>query len=116
MLIFAGAGLGGVFRYLISLGLKTETNGFPISTFVVNVMGCLLIGFLFYAISAGKDELRSFLIIGILGGFTTFSSFGIEFINLYRSGQLKIGLWYAGLSNIAGFAAVYLGVKLSQWI
>ncbi|MFI4918857.1 MAG: fluoride efflux transporter CrcB [Legionellales bacterium] len=98
MLVFLGAGLGGVFRYWTSsivywfLGRQ-----FPYGTLVVNATGCFLMGLLFVLILDRLDgigpQLRSLLLIGFLGGYTTFSSFSIETLNLFESGAwLSAGL------------------------
>ncbi len=115
ILIFLGAGLGGVLRYLVSNGVHSFLGkNFPYGTLVVNVSGCLLMGFLFVLILDRFDgvgpQLRSLLLIGLLGGYTTFSSFSIETINLIENGQ-----WiYAGsnilLSTILGIAAAWIGI------
>ena len=98
LLIFLGAGLGGVFRYWVSnsaywfLGRE-----FPYGTLIVNTTGCFLMGFLFTFILGRFNEigpqLRSLILIGFLGGYTTFSSFSIETINLFENGAwLSAGL------------------------
>lgn len=100
MLIFLGSGLGGISRYGVSL-LTYSVLGkqFPYGTLVVNVTGCFLMGLLFELIIERFDgigvPLRAFLLIGFLGGYTTFSSFSIETINLIENDQ-----WLSGLSNI----------------
>ena len=115
LLIFLGAGLGGVFRFWISnstywiLGRQ-----FPYGTLVVNVSGCFLMGLLFiillerfYCIG---PQLRSFLLVGFLGGYTTFSSFSIETLNLFENGAWLAAAMNILLSVILCMAAAWLGV------
>lgn len=100
LLIFFGAGLGGVARYWVSnVVYLCLGRQFPYGTLVVNASGSFLIGFLFVIIMercAGvAPQLRSLLLIGFLGGYTTFSTFSIETLNLLESGS-----WLSAISNI----------------
>lgn len=100
LLIFLGAGIGGVFRYWISSLVHHFTDRqFPYGTLVVNVSGCFVMGLLFVLVIERFDglgpQLRSFLLIGLLGGYTTFSSFSIETFNLFENGA-----WLSGSLNI----------------
>src|SRR6476469_979184 len=93
--------LGGVVLH------QTEAWDFPLSTFCVNVLGCLVIGLL--AALAEQHDLfsgsaRSFLFTGLLGGFTTFSAFGYETVFLLRRGLVQTSFLYVGLSVICGLA------------
>src|SRR4029079_8209668 len=106
--------IGSVLRYLLS-GLVQDWSGrddFPVGTLAVNVLGCLVIGLLSQlAESRGalSPETRAFVIVGILGGFTTFSSFGNETMNLWRDRQTYLALLNVGLHVVVGLAAVWLG-------
>jgi len=115
-LLWVGAGgfLGAISRYLIGGWVHRfpGTGGFPYGTLAVNALGCLVIGFL-GALSETRSlfspELRLFVFLGLLGGFTTFSSFGYETLALARDGQFA-----AALANIAaqlalGLAGVAIG-------
>ncbi|MCC5791165.1 MAG: fluoride efflux transporter CrcB [Legionellaceae bacterium] len=111
-LIFLGAGLGGVFRYWISNGTYGLLGrNFPYGTLVVNATGCFLMGLLFVLILAKVDRdmapaLRSLFLIGFLGGYTTFSSFSIETLNLF-----EIGDWLNASLNI--IASVFLCIVMT---
>lgn len=100
LLIFIGAGIGGVCRYGIANGIYTWLGReFPYGTLVVNVSGSFLMGLLSVIIldrfSTISSPLRALLLIGLLGGYTTFSSFSLETITLFEN-----GLWLKGLLNI----------------
>jgi fluoride exporter len=113
LLIGTGGFIGSVARYLVSrLGSHIEWLSIPVGTLVVNVAGSLLIGFLI-GISEKSPiltvEWRMFLMVGLCGGFTTFSTFSGENLMLLKNGQVFPMLLYTGLSIILGFTAVYLG-------
>jgi len=112
-LVAIGGGFGAVCRYLLSATfLRGVGNGFPLGTFVVNLLGCLLIG-LWAGFAARhawlNGEIRLLLTTGILGGFTTFSAFGLESVQLLRRGDPGLAGVYAGGSVILGLALVMLG-------
>jgi CrcB protein len=113
LLIGTGGFIGSVARFLISrLNTRVEWFSIPIGTLTVNILGSLLIGFLI-GISEKSPiltvEWRMFLMVGLCGGFTTFSSFSGENLVLLKKGQILPMLLYTGLSNFLGFTAVYLG-------
>ena len=113
LLIGLGGFVGSVARFLVSkLNTRIDWLSIPIGTLTVNVLGSLLIGFLI-GISEKSPiltvEWRMFLMVGLCGGFTTFSSFTGENLTLMRNGQFLPLLLYTGLSILLGFTAVYLG-------
>ena len=113
LLIGTGGFIGSVARYLVSrLNTRIDWLSIPIGTLTVNVLGSLLIGFLI-GISEKSPvltlEWRMFLMVGLCGGFTTFSSFSGENLVLMKNGQILPLLLYTGLSIFLGFIAVYLG-------
>lgn len=115
LLIFLGAGLGGVLRYGVSSGVHSLLGKqFPYGTLFVNVSGCFLMGFLFVLIMDRFDgigpQLRSLLLIGLLGGYTTFSSFSIETINLIENGQWLGASMNIFLSTMLCIVAAWVGV------
>jgi CrcB protein len=118
-LIFIGAGIGGVLRYWISYSIyHLFGRQFPSGTLVVNVSGCLLIGFLFVLlldrfVGAGP-QLRSLLLVGLLGGYTTFSSFSFETISLMENGMWLSAILNIVLSVFLCLAATWLGLLLGR--
>lgn len=115
LLIFLGAGIGGVLRYWISNGIyQLLGREFPYGTLVVNVSGCFLMGLLFILsierFDGTSTELRALLLIGLLGGYTTFSSFSIETINLFENGNGLAAASNILLSIVLCIAATWLGV------
>ena len=114
-LIFLGAGVGGVLRYWVStLTYSIVGKQFPYGTLLVNVTGCLLMGLLFVLTMERFDgfgpQLRSLLLIGLLGGYTTFSSFTIETVNLIENGQWAYASANILLSALCCIAATWIGV------
>lgn len=115
VLIFLGAGIGGVLRYWISTFVYSFVNRpFPYGTLFVNVSGSLLMGILFVLIMDRFENfgppLRSLLLIGLLGGYTTFSSFSIETINLIENGQWIGACMNIVLSTFLCIMAAWIGV------
>src|SRR5512140_2273966 len=109
-----GGALGSVSRYLLGTWTQSVTKSidFPYGTLTVNLIGCFVIGFLSQlaeARGAFTSESRAFVFIGILGGFTTFSSFGNDTINLARGGEFWNALANIGLNVVIGLLAVWLG-------
>ena len=121
MLVGAGGFVGAVMRYAVS-GLVqgwSRSIGFPYGTLAVNVLGCLVIGVLAHLADARavfSQETRLFVFIGVLGSFTTFSTFGNETINLLRDGESLMALAYVGLHLLAGLGAVWLGHTMAWQI
>jgi CrcB protein len=111
--IAAGAALGGVLRYLMSGWVQAAAGGvFPAGTLAVNVCGCLLIGVVAQlAESTGlvPPHLRLLLVTGVLGGFTTYSTFANEAFLMGRAGEQALALAYVALHLLLGLGAVWLG-------
>lgn len=110
----AGSCVGGVVRYLLSNAIQENNwvNPFPWSTFTVNILGCLAIGFIYGLLDRGfnmSEELKLFLTVGFCGGFTTFSTFINENFQMMEASRIGIMAAYAGISVIAGLLCVYLG-------
>ena len=109
-----GGALGSISRYL--LGAWTLTLGknidFPYGTLAVNLIGCFVIGFLSQLMetrSSFTAEARAFIFIGLLGGFTTFSAFGNDTINLLREGRMFHALANVAANVIVGLALIWFG-------
>lgn len=115
--IGAGSFIGGVCRFLLSQFIQTKfPSSFPFATFAVNVIGCLSIGIvygLFFKNSLG-NEWRLFLATGILGGFTTFSAFTFETVELIKNGKINLALLYIGASILLGLAATFIGWQVTK--
>ncbi|CAK8714359.1 fluoride efflux transporter CrcB [Candidatus Electrothrix laxa] len=115
-LSFIGAGgfTGAVLRFLVSSWVQGRSGSlvFPLGTLTVNMIGCLLIGFLSTLIEIKamfSPETRSFILIGLLGAFTTFSTFGNETLNLIRESRIELALLNAGGQVFIGVFLVWLG-------
>jgi fluoride exporter len=120
-LIGFGGFIGSVFRYLISgLGQNLMRSvSFPFGTFLVNFLGCLGIGFLSQLSETRglfSDRSRSFVFVGLLGGFTTFSAFGNETVNLFREGETFLAVLNGGGQIIICLGAVWVGRVAAYWI
>jgi CrcB protein len=114
LLIALGGALGSVLRYLFSGYVQdwSRSAGFPFGTLAVNVLGCFIIGSLSQLADARgvfTSEARALVFVGVLGGFTTFSTFGNESINLLRAGENGPALLYVGAHVLLGLGAVWLG-------
>ncbi len=117
LLIAAGGGAGSVLRYLMAGWVQRIAGAtFPAGTLLVNVTGCLAIGVLSALFSATlvREEYRMAILVGVLGGFTTFSTFGLETFSLLNSGQALRALANVLLSVCVGVAAVWLGYRLGE--
>ena len=120
LLVFVGGGLGAVARYLLQGAVYRVTGAsFPYGTIVVNILGCFTIGLIMSSMEErfmAAPSLRIFLTIGILGGFTTFSSFSYETMALLREGDLL----YGGLNIVASvvicLVATWLGLTLGRYV
>jgi len=113
--VVVGGSLGVLGRYGAILWLgRQQWAGIPLSTFTVNMVGSLLIGFLWGWLDVPQlnDTAKSFLFIGFLGGFTTFSSFSLEVMQQFQAGDVKSALLYALLSNVLGVLLAFGGLWL----
>ena len=117
LLVGVGGFAGTVARYWLS-GVIARRYGetFPFGTLVVNALGCLLAGFLFYFLYERfltSPTSRSVIFIGLLGGFTTFSSYGLQTFTLMRDGEFALALLNIAISNVAGLFLVWAGYRLA---
>jgi len=105
-----GGGLGAVLRYFVAnIGQSWTHSEFPLGTLFVNIVGCALIGFvtalLIGPLSQHREFLRLLLIVGVLGGFTTFSTFALDTFELFEDGRIWQVTLYIVLSNVIGILA-----------
>lgn len=97
-------------------------SAFPFGTLTVNIVGSFCMGLLMGWLShlplgsALRQEQQLLLGVGVIGGFTTFSSFALEFVSLSERGEPALGLFYVALSLLAGFGALYGGLSLMRWV
>ena len=114
-----GSCIGGICRYLLSQFIQNKfLSTFPFGTLGVNIIGCFLIGVVFGLSERGNFtmEWRLFLATGLLGGFTTFSSFSNETVSLLRDGQLWHAFTYIACSVVICLLATFTGISLIKFL
>lgn len=114
-----GGAIGAVLRLGVNVLIKPENAAeFPLHTFVINTLGCLAIGFVFAFVLKNTDShmLQYFIITGILGGFTTFSSYTMEAVYLFDKAQQFRAVSYILLSNVCGIGAAWLGFNFHRFV
>jgi CrcB protein len=118
LLIACGGGAGAILRYAMAgWGQRLTSGVFPVGTLMVNTLGCLAIGFL-ASLFAGplliREEYRIAILVGFLGGFTTFSTYGYETFALLGDGEWWSATVNILLSNVLGLLALWIGVRLAE--
>ena len=115
ILIGIGGGIGAAARYHLGSAILSMTVGwrFPLHTFVVNVLGCFIAGLLTGLTERyfSSPDLRLFLFTGLLGGFTTFSAFGLETVALFQRHAPSVAVANVAASTLASLFALWLGLK-----
>ena len=118
LIVGFGGGIGSILRYLTTFyAAKFFPSKFPIGTFAVNFLGCFLVGLLlgyFEKNNLVNSDLKLLFVTGFCGGYTTFSAFGYENINLFQSNNTLLAFAYIGASLIFGLLAVWLGLFLAK--
>ena len=116
LLVGLGGGAGSMARFLCHKYVSEwHGHAFPLGTFLVNIIGCFLIGLLFGLIERGNllnTEFRMLLVTGFCGGFTTFSSFAAENVQLLKDGETFYFFLYIAASVVLGILATWLGIAL----
>jgi CrcB protein len=116
LLVGFGGGIGSIVRYLCQRwAMAIYPHHFPWGTFAVNMIGCLLIG-IFWGISfktfESNENWKLFLMVGLCGGFTTFSAFTLEGIGLIKEQRIALFFSYVAASVVLGLLATYIGMRL----
>ena len=119
LLVGLGGGLGAIARHGVGIAWrKAGVSGFPWATLSVNVIGSLAMGLLVAWLARkgghGQENIRLFVAIGFLGGFTTFSSFSLDFMTLMERGQMAGALGYAAASVVLSIGALAIGLALGR--
>ena len=116
LLVALGGALGSVARYLVGkMSLLLWGPDYPWGTLIVNIIGCFIMGLLAGLLAHYTElsqEVRGFLLIGVLGGFTTFSAFALDVVTLYQRGALMAAGFYLLMSVFASIAALLSGLYL----
>lgn len=119
LFIAAGGATGALLRYLISgLAYNFLGEGFPWGTLSVNLIGSFIIGFLWQLFEslALSPNMRMLIFVGGLGAFTTFSTYGLESLNLLRDGQVRLAILNILTSNVLGIICVFLGFVIARYM
>lgn len=120
LMVAAGGAAGALARFGVVLLVKPHAPDFPMGTLVVNLAGCLMIGVLAGLVDAHPMQRGSWawtlLAVGVLGGFTTFSSFAIETADMLQARRFAAVAVYVIVSNVVGIALALGGWALAQWM
>ena len=118
LLVGLGGGIGSIVRYLCQRWIGSlYPQSFPWGTFSVNIAGCLLIGILWGISFKSFDENEQWkllLMVGLCGGFTTFSAFTLEGVGLIRENKMGLFFLYTAASVIVGLLATFIGMKMAR--
>jgi fluoride exporter len=118
--IGVGGAVGAIGRHAVNHLFNVRFGGsFPIGIFVINALGCFVIGLIAGLIASTRlhvgETSRAFIVVGVLGGFTTFSSYGLDTYTLFRGGHTGMAVVNAAGQVIVGLAAVWIGFAVGDW-
>jgi len=119
ILLLAGGGIGTVARYIVSdYTHKYYLGNFPLGTLAVNMLGSFIIGILWGIFDSENMShgMRVFLFIGILGGFTTFSSYALDSYNMFKDGEMKLALLNVMANNVLSIGMVLIGLMTANML
>ncbi|ESY03185.1 camphor resistance protein CrcB [Mesorhizobium sp. LNJC399B00] len=119
LLVVVGGGIGAGIRHLTTIGaLRVVGPNYPWGTMAINILGSFVMGLFVAALMrrGGSNELRLFVATGILGGFTTFSAFSLDFATLWERGATLPALGYALASVVGAIIALFLGLWLARTV
>ena len=116
LFVFLGGGIGSVLRYVLSSLLGPISLKFPFSTLIVNILSCILLGYLIGISSKNimSPEMKLFLMVGICGGFSTFSTFTAESYQLFNTNTPILAILYMAASFLICLLAIFSGIKLAS--
>ncbi|MCL4106439.1 UNVERIFIED_CONTAM: hypothetical protein GTU68_030397 [Idotea baltica] len=115
--VFLGGGIGSLIRHGINILMSSYSGKFPYATLLVNILACLLLGFLIGLSSKNifNQEMKLFLMVGVCGGFSTFSTFSAEAFDLFNSGNALSAIFYMAASFLICMVAIYGGIRLGEF-
>ncbi len=119
LLVFLAGGLGCLMRYGVVSLVKQWSPVFPLGTLLANVVGCFVFGVVahwVFAREGGNEAAKVAVLVGLLGGFTTFSSFGHDTLQLWRDGHVWLSIGNVALNNVVGLGAAGLGMVVGRAI
>ena len=116
LFVFLGGGIGSIIRYLMSVVMSPISQKFPFATLLTNIISCVLLGFIvgLSLKNSLSNEMKLFLMVGLCGGFSTFSTFSAESYQMFNVGNGLLAILYMGASFLICLLAIYLGVKLGS--